>query len=467
MESLPSGPLQQTRTNPNKTEPTRTPETKYHPNIATDLFESTGTNPTLPLASRMRPRDLDEFVGQQDLLGPGTPVRQAIEEGKLGSVILWAPPGCGKTTLAHIVASHMDAHYEAQSAVTVGVADIRRIAKAARERLKFDEKPTLLLLDEIHHFNKSQQDAMLGYLEDGTLQLVGATTENPFFVLNSALLSRARVLPMKPLTPEDITGLIERALKDEERGIGARELTLEEGARDHLVTCANGDARTALNALESASLLAPLKGEITLELVEQVLQRQAVRYDRQGDYHYDTISAFIKSVRGSDSDAALHYLARMLQAGEDPRFIVRRLIILASEDIGNAEPQALVMATAASQAVERVGMPESRLILSQVTTFLAEAPKSNAATTAIGKAEADVENKPLQPIPMHLRNAPTQGVKDLGHGEGYEYPHDAPNAYIDKNYLPENANLSTPYYQPTDRGYEKRMRERREERNRE
>ncbi|MCH7904854.1 MAG: replication-associated recombination protein A [Armatimonadetes bacterium] len=410
----------------------------------------------------MRPRDLDEFVGQQELLGPGTPVRQAIEEGKLGSVVLWAPPGCGKTTLAYIVAKHMDAHIEAKSAVTAGVADIRRIAKAARERQSFDGRATLLLLDEIHHFNKSQQDALLGYLEDGTFSLIGATTENPFFVLNSPLLSRARVLPMKPLSPDDVRELIDRSLKDEERGLGSRGLTLAEDAREHLVTCANGDARTALNALESASLLAPLKGEITLALVEQVLQRQAVRYDRQGDYHYDTISAFIKSVRGSDSDAALHYLARMLQAGEDPRFIVRRLIILASEDIGNAEPQALVMAVSASQAVERVGMPESRLILSQVVTFLAEAPKSNRATVAIGKAEADVENKPLQPIPMHLRNAPATGMKELGHGEGYEYPHDAPGAYIDKDYLPEDAGLDTPYYEPTDRGYEKRIKERRD-----
>ena len=430
--------------------------------MSSDLFQSSAEPATLPLASRMRPRDLDEFVGQQDLLGPGTPVRQAIEEGKLGSVVLWAPPGCGKTTLAHIVAKHMDAHIEAKSAVTAGVADIRRIAKGARERQSFDGRATLLLLDEIHHFNKSQQDALLGYLEDGTFSLIGATTENPFFVLNSPLLSRARVLPMKPLTPDDVRELIDRSLKDEERGLGSRGLSLNKEAREHLVTCANGDARTALNALESASLLAPLKGEITLALVEQVLQRQAVRYDRQGDYHYDTISAFIKSVRGSDSDAALHYLARMLQAGEDPRFIVRRLIILASEDIGNAEPQALIMAVSASQAVERVGMPESRLILSQVVTFLAEAPKSNRATVAIGKAEADVENKPLQPIPMHLRNAPTQGVKELGHGEGYEYPHDAPGAYIDKEYLPEGAGLDTPYYEPSDRGYEKRMRARRE-----
>ena len=410
----------------------------------------------------MRPRSLDEFVGQQHLLAPGMPVRQAIEEGKLGSVVLWAPPGCGKTTLAYIIARHMDAHLEATSAVTAGVADVRKIAQAAKDRLAFDGKPTLLLLDEVHHFNKSQQDALLGYLEDGTLQMVGATTENPFFVLNNALLSRARVLPMQPLSPEDIVALVQRALKDEERGLGARGLSISDDAQQHLVTTANGDARLALNALESASLLAPMKGEITLELVEQVLQRQAVRYDRQGDFHYDTISAFIKCVRGSDSDAALHYLARMIAAGEDPRFIVRRLIVLASEDIGNAEPQGLVLATAALRAVEHIGMPEARIVLGQVTTFLAEAPKSNKSYVAIEQALADVAEKPLQPVPMHLRNAPHPGMKELGHHEGYDYVHDAPGAYVDKDYLPEDAGLSTPYYEPSDRGYEKKIKERRE-----
>jgi putative ATPase len=409
----------------------------------------------------MRPRSLDEFVGQQHLLAPGLPVRQAIEEGKLGSVVLWAPPGCGKTTLAYIIAKHMDAHLEATSAVTAGVADVRKIAGAARDRLSFSGTPTLLLLDEIHHFNKSQQDALLGYLEDGTLQLVGATTENPFFVLNNALLSRARVLPMKPLEAADIEALVTRALADEERGLGARSLTISDDALLHLVTTANGDARLALNALESASLLAPLHGEITLELVEQVLQRQAVRYDRQGDYHYDTISAFIKSVRGSNSDAALHYLARMIEAGEDPRFIVRRMIVLASEDIGNAEPQALSMAVAALHAVERIGMPEARIVLAQVVTFLAEAPKSNKSYLAIEHALADVKDKPLQPIPLHLRNAPHSGLKEMGHSEGYEYPHDFPGAYVDKNYLPEGAGLNTPYYEPSDRGYERKIGERR------
>ena len=409
----------------------------------------------------MRPRTLDEFVGQQHLLAPGSTVRKAIEEGKLGSVVLWAPPGCGKTTLAFIIAKHSNAHLEVRSAVTAGVADVRKIAEAASDRLRMHGQATVLLLDEIHHFNKSQQDSLLGYLEDGTLSMVGATTENPFFALNSALLSRARVLPMRPLGPDDIRGLVMRALEDDKRGLGGKGLTIEGDALEHLVTSANGDARLALNALESASLMVPEPGgEVTLDLVEQVLQRQMVRYDRQGDYHYDTISAFIKSVRGSDSDAALHYLARMIQAGEDPRFIMRRLLILASEDIGNAEPQALILAAAGLQAVAVLGMPEARITLGQVTTFLAEAPKSNRAYLAVDKALKDVEEKPVEPVPMHLRNAPTKGMEKLGHGAGYKYPHDFPDAWVEERYLPEG-DLDTPYYEPSDRGYEARMLERR------
>jgi putative ATPase len=418
----------------------------------------------LPLASRMRPRGLDDYVGQQHLLGPGMPTRAAIEEGRLGSVILWAPPGCGKTTLAHIIARAMNAHVEVLSAVTAGVAEIRAIASAARQRRSLYQRPTLLLLDEIHHFNRSRQDSLLGVLEDGTLQLVGATTENPFFVLNAALQSRARVLPLRSLEPSDIENLVQRALADEERGLGGRGLTLSTEGLNHLVRCANGDARLALNALESASQMAAIGEEITLEMVEQVLQRPAVRYDRQGDQHYDTISAFIKSVRASDSDAALHYLARMIHAGEDPRFIARRLMILASEDIGNAEPQGLVIAVAAAEAVERIGMPEGRIALSQATTFLAEAPKSNRAYRAIDLAIADVAAGALPPIPMPLRNAATEGMKELGHGEGYLYPHDFPGAYAGQPCLPEDPRLKTPYYKPSGRGYERRIQERRDSR---
>lgn len=431
--------------------------------MAENLFDQNRELPkTAPLASRMRPRNLDEYVGQGHILGDDQPVKKAILEGRLGSVVLWAPPGCGKTTLAQIVARHMDAHFDSVSAVTAGVSDVRKLAQAAKERRSFDGKPTVVLIDEIHHFNKSQQDSLLGYLEDGTFTMIGATTENPFFALNAALLSRARVLPLKPLSSEDIRALVEIALTDGERGLGHTGQSLATEAFDHLVSIANGDARLALNALETSSLMTPNGGEISLETLEQVLQRPAVRYDRQGDNHYDTISAFIKSVRGSDSDAALHYLARMLQAGEDPRFVARRLVILASEDIGNAEPQGLVLAMAAFHTVERIGMPEAQLVLAQATTFLAEAPKSNRSTIAISKAMADVEAGVLPPIPMHLRNAPTSGMKEMGHGEGYQYPHDFPGAWVDAEYLPKEGAFGTPYYEPSGRGYERRMQERRE-----
>jgi putative ATPase len=408
----------------------------------------------------MRPRTLDEYAGQEHLLSHGMPVRAAIEEGRLGSVILWAPPGCGKTTLARLIAKAMDAEIEELSAVTAGVADIRAVASAARQRLSLFQRPTLLLLDEIHHFNRARQDSLLGALEDGVLQLVGATTENPFFVLNPALQSRARVLPLQPLEPGHIRSLLHRALTDSERGLGSRSLTLSEDALDHLVRCANGDARIALNGLEAASQMASIGEMISLEMVEQALQRPAVRYDRQGDQRYDTISAFIKSVRASDSDAALHYLARMIDAGEDPRFIARRLMILASEDIGNAEPQGLILAAAAAEAVERLGMPEGRIPLSQAAIFLAEAPKSNRAYAAIDRALADVREGILPPIPMRLRNAPTKGMKELGHGEGYLCPHDFPDAFAGQSCLPDDSRLQTPYYEPSDRGFEKRILER-------
>lgn len=419
---------------------------------------------SLPLAARMRPRSLDEFVGQSHLLGADGPTRPAIQKGTLGSVVLWAPPGCGKTTLAYLIAAYKEAAIEARSAVTAGVADVRKIAEAAKLRRQATGHATLLVLDEIHHFNRTQQDSLLGYLEDGTFELVGCTTENPFFVLAPALLSRARVLPLKPLGPDDVRALVLRSLSDAERGLGSRGLELEPEALDHLVHCANGDARLALNALETASALVADGATIERTQIEEVLQRPAVRYDRQGDYHYDTISAFIKSVRGSDADAALHYLARMIEAGEDPRFIVRRLIILASEDIGNADPQSLVLAVAASQAVERIGMPEGRIVLGQITTYLAEAPKSNAAYLAMDKALQDVRSRPLAPIPMPLRNAPVTGLKDLGHGAGYRYPHDFPGHWVNVPYLPDDAGLDVPYYEPTDQGYEARVRERRRQR---
>ena len=431
--------------------------------VQEDLFQEEGSpKPAgwLPMATRMRPRTLEEYVGQSHLLAPGLPTAKAIETGTLGSVILWAPPGCGKTSLAYIIAEYANAHVEARSAVTSGVADVRDIAKAAGQRLKSRKRQTLLILDEIHHFNRTQQDSLLSYLEDGTLQMIGVTTESPFFVLAPALLSRARVLVLKPLTEDEIKELLVRSLADEERGIGGRGLTVSDEALAHLLKCADGDARLALNALEAASLLAPDGGVVELGLIEQVLQRPAVRYDQQGDYHYDTISAFIKSVRGSDADAALHYLARMLVAGEDPRFIMRRLLVLASEDIGNADPQGLVVAVAGSQAVERLGMPEARITLAQVTTYLASAAKSNAAYLGVEKAVGDAQTKQLTPVPKHLRNAPVKAYKEMGHSEGYKYPHDFDGHWVDQSYMPEG-DWSTPYYEPTDIGYEARIRERR------
>ncbi len=428
-----------------------------------DLFDLPGDSPIKPLAARMRPRTLDEYVGQGHLLGEGSPVRRAIEAGTLGSVVLWAPPGCGKTTLAHLIAAHMDAHLEVASAVTAGVADIRKIAEAASDRRKFSQKRTVLLLDEIHHFNKSQQDSLLGYLEDGLICLVGATTENPFFALNGALVSRARVLPMHPLGVEDIGLLLDRALEDVERGLGGLGTGLDDEGRAFIVRLSQGDARTALGLLETSALLTPQGGTVQRSTIERVALSPGLRYDKTGDNHYDTVSAFIKSVRGSDSDAALHYLARMIEAGEDPRFIARRLVVLASEDIGNAEPQGLVVAMAAFSATQQIGMPEARIVLAQATTFLAEAPKSNASYLGIERAIADVRDGRVGPVPLHLRNAPTEGVKSLGHGEGYLYPHDHAGGWVEQGYLPD-AELGTPYYEPVDRGYEAKMIQRRDAR---
>lgn len=430
------------------------------------LFESPtdSINPNLPLATRMRPTTLDNYVGQQHILGPGSPTEQAIRAGKLGSVILWAPPGCGKTTLANIIAHYSNAHLVSLSAVTAGVADIRKSATEAKSRYSLTEQPTLLLIDEIHHFNKSQQDSLLGYLEDGTFRMVGATTENPYFALNDAVLSRARVLPLQPLGESDLKQLIHLALTDEYRGLAPNAPTLTDEAEAFLIRLSSGDARLMLNALETASLMVEPGEPIELPLLEQVLQRPALKYDKKGDSHYDTISAFIKSIRGSDSDAALHYLARMIAAGEDPRFIARRLLILASEDIGNAEPLALILATSTLTAVQTVGMPESRIILSQCVTFLAEAPKSNRSYMAINSAQRDVEAGLVQPVPLHLRNAAHSGLKDHGHGENYLYPHNYPGGWVKQPNLPENHTLSTPYYEPSTIGYVAKITERRQSR---
>jgi len=404
-----------------------------------------------PLAARMRPRTLDEFVGQEHLLGENAPLRKAILSGNVGSVILWGPAGCGKTTIAGLIAQHSHAHFEARSAVTVGVADVRKIADSAKNRRLVNGKRTVLFLDEVHHFTRTQQDALLGYVEDGTLELIAATTENPSFALAAPLLSRCRVLVLRSLGPEDTEQIVRAALRDTDRGLGKEART---DAIEYVVRASGGDARIALVALEAAAQLAG-EESISLKDVEDALQRPAPKYDRAGDSHYDTISAFIKSIRGSDPDASLHYLARMIEAGEDPRFIARRLVILASEDIGNADPSALSLAVATFHVVERIGWPESQLSLAQAVTYLACAPKSNAATIAIGKALADVRKAPPPPVPDHLRSSSFK----VGGGEGYVYPHSFPGHFVEQQYLPEG-DWDLPYYVPSDQGEEPELERR-------
>lgn len=414
------------------------------------LFDEPGAGDlsAMPLAARMRPRSLDEFVGQEHLLGAGAPLRKAIEGGKLGSIILWGPAGCGKTTLARIMAESSESHFEARSAITTGVADIRKLAEGARLRRQTAGRATTLFLDEVHHFSRTQQDALLGFVEDGTLRLIAATTENPSFALATPLLSRCRVLVLRSLGPADVETIVRQALADSERGL---DREIEQEALAYVVRACGGDARIALVTVEAASQLAA--GPIRLTDVEDALQRPAPRYDRAGDQHYDTISAFIKSVRGSDPDAALHYLARMIEAGEDPRFIARRLVILASEDIGNADPQGLVLAMAAFHTVERIGWPEAQLALAQATIYLSCAPKSNASMLAIVRALEDVRKAPPPPVPEHLRGSDWK----LEGGKGYQYPHDFPGHYVEQRYLPDGE-WATPYYEPSDQGSEPDLR---------
>jgi putative ATPase len=409
-----------------------------------------------PLAARMRPRTLEEFVGQQAIVGPGTLLRRAIEADRLfSSIILWGPPGVGKTTLAMIIAHRTKSHFETLSAVLAGVADIREAVAKAKERRALYGQRTILLVDEIHRFNKAQQDALLPHVENGTLILIGATTENPYFEVIGPLLSRSRVFQLWPLTKEETSTLLRRALIDPERGYGQRTIDMTEEALEHLSHIAGGDVRVALNALELAVESTPSDADgvthIDLAVAEESIQRRAVLYDKDGDAHYDTISAFIKSLRGSDPDAALYWLAKMIYAGEDPRFVVRRMIIFASEDIGLADPQALVVATSAARALEWVGLPEAQYSLAEAAIYLATAPKSNSAGGYF-RALADVEAEGVLEVPDHLKDATRDG-KALGHGKGYKYPHDFPDHWVRQQYLP-NGLKGKRYYKPGELGYE-------------
>ncbi|MBN1589421.1 MAG: replication-associated recombination protein A [Pirellulales bacterium] len=414
----------------------------------------------MPLAARMRPASLDEFVGQEHFLGEGRLLRRLLTADRLGSVIFYGPPGTGKTTLARLLATESQSHFQQLSAVTSNVKEVREVLAAARDRLSAGAQKTLLFIDEVHRFNRAQQDVLLPDVESGIVVLVGATTENPFFTINSALVSRSRVFQFEPLSVEHIKTLVRRALADERRGLGRHEVHLDDDALDFLAEVSDGDARRALSALEIGVLSSDRRPvEFTRALAEESVQRKAVQYDRQGDAHYDSISALIKSIRGSDPDAALYWLARMLEGGEDVRFLARRLVILASEDVGNAAPAALGLAVATAQACEMVGLPECQLNLAQAVTYLACAAKSNAATVGIYEARQDVREGRLLPVPVHLRDKHYGGAKRLGHGEGYQYAHDSPDAIAAQDYL----GVEREYYRPTDRGYEQELGRRLEE----
>ena len=437
-----------------------------------DLFEyakSKTLESESPLASRLRPRTLDEVVGQQHIVGKDKLLYRAIKADKLTSVIFYGPPGTGKTTLAKVIANTTSASFTQINATVAGKKDMEEVVKQAKETLGMYGRKTILFIDEIHRFNKGQQDYLLPFVEDGTLILIGATTENPYFEVNGALLSRSVIFELKSLGKEEIKTLILRAVNDKEKGMGSYEAVIEDEALDFLADMAGGDARCALNAVELAILTTPRaedgKIHLTISVAEECIQKRVVRYDKNGDNHYDIISAFIKSMRGSDPDAAVYYLAKMLYAGEDVKFIARRIMILASEDIGNADPQALQVAVAAAQAVERVGMPESQIILSQAVTYMACAPKSNAAVNAIFAAMDSVK-KTKTTVPAHLQDAHYGGHDKLGHGVGYLYAHDYPDHYVKQQYLPSEISGER-FYEPGDLGYEKVIKEHMKKRKRE
>lgn len=415
-----------------------------------------------PLASRMRPTTLDEVVGQQHIIGKDKLLYRAIMADKISSIIFYGPPGTGKTTLAKVIAHTTSAEFTSINATAAGKKDMEQVVENAKNMRGMYGKKTILFIDEIHRFNKGQQDYLLPFVEDGTIILVGATTENPYFEVNGALLSRSIIFELKPLSQDDIKKLLLRALQDQEKGLGSYGATIDDDALDFLSDMANGDARSALTAIELGVLTTEPstdgKIHITLSVASECIQRRVVKYDKSGDNHYDTISAFIKSMRGSDPDAAIYYLARMLYAGEDVKFIVRRIMICASEDVGNADPQALQVAVAAAQAVERIGMPESQIILAQAVNYVACAPKSNASYLSIGAAMQMVANGQTPPIPTHLQDSHYKSAGKLGHGLGYQYAHDFKNHYVQQQYLPD-ALVGTQFYEPTEMGYEKKIRE--------
>jgi len=424
-----------------------------------DLFSYANdveNNQTAPLAMRMRPRNLKEFSGQHDIIGKGKFLQTMIDSDNLPSIILFGPPGTGKTTLAQIIANSTGSHFEKLNAVSAGIADIRKLVEAAKERLTYYKQRTILFIDEIHRFNKGQQDVLLPYVEDGRVILIGATTENPYFEVNSALLSRMRVIRLKSLETADLMKMMESALKDNERGLGMLEIQYTREILLKIADIAGGDGRVALNILEqSAAMLKSADSKkLTVAILKEVVGERIQTYDKSGDSHYDVASAFIKSMRGSDANAAVHYLARMIVAGEDVKFIARRILICASEDVGNADPQALVLATAAAQAVQFVGMPEAKIVLSQVVTYIACAPKSNASYVAIDQAIHDVKQKDCGSVPPHLRDAHYQGAKGLGHGVEYLYPHNYPNSRVEQQYLPDLL-VGTVYYQHIDDSHER------------
>ncbi len=426
-----------------------------------NLFERQGEpkeDIIAPLAARMRPRDLVEFVGQTHILGPGKLLKRAIDGDKLTSIILYGPPGIGKTALAHLISNVTKSYFEQLNAVISSVSDIRDVLLRAKQRRNINGQKTILFIDELHRFNKAQQDVLMPDVEEGSITLIGATTHNPFFSIVSPLISRSQVFQLNPLSADEILLILKAALRDKDRGLGSLSIKADEEALLHLARLSDGDARRALNGLELGVGTTPPDKDgfihFTLPVAEESIQKKAIVYDRDGDGHYNTISAFIKSMRGSDPDAALYWLAKMLVAGEDPRFIARRIVICAAEDVGNADPQALVVANAALQISEFVGLPEARIPLAQAVTYIATAPKSNASYTGINKAMADVEKERSLEVPKHLRDASYKGAKRLGHGEGYKYAHDYEGHYVTQEYIPEAKH----YYEPSDMGYEKTIK---------